>query len=228
MLAVTNLCGFASPPEIGGNDSFTTLLLHCEGADASTTFTNSAVGGTSPLTPFGNAQIDTAQAKFGSASMLLDGTGDFIIANGSADFTMGTGDFTIDLQARPSAISGTQYLIDFRAAAAGVSPSIYIDTSGNLRFAHTGTDRITGATALSTSAFSYVQVVRLSGTTRLYLNGVQQGSDYADSTNYAIGASRPVIGCDWAGTNLFTGWMDEIRVSKGIARSIVPPTAPWS
>lgn len=45
-----------------------------DGADAATTFTDSE---TTPktVTANGNAQIDTAQSKFGGASALFDGTG---------------------------------------------------------------------------------------------------------------------------------------------------------
>ena len=53
------------------NGSFTKLLLHCNGTDGSTTFTDE-IGKT--VTANGNAQIDTAQSKFGGASGLFDGT----------------------------------------------------------------------------------------------------------------------------------------------------------
>jgi hypothetical protein len=61
-----------------GNDSFTKILLHMDGANTSTTFTDSNSGGSAHTwTAAGNAQISTATYKFGGASGLFDGTGDF-------------------------------------------------------------------------------------------------------------------------------------------------------
>src|SRR5258708_4302625 len=61
----------------GGNDSFTKVLLPYNGADASTTFTDTNSGGSAHTwRAAGNGQIDTADSKFGGASGLFDGTGD--------------------------------------------------------------------------------------------------------------------------------------------------------
>ncbi len=56
------------------------------GADGSTTFTDSATGGSHTWTAYGNAQIDTAQNKFGGASGLFDGSGDYIDTPDSPDW----------------------------------------------------------------------------------------------------------------------------------------------
>jgi len=78
---------------IGGGTAFS-MLLHCDGVDASTTFTDT-VGTHTPVAT-GNAQLDTTQFKFGTASGLLDGTGDYVSVPDHADWYMGTGAFTID------------------------------------------------------------------------------------------------------------------------------------
>jgi hypothetical protein len=81
-----------------GNDTYTKVLLHFDGSDASTTITDSNSGGSAHTwTAAGNAQIDTAQYKFGGASGLFDGTGDWVTTPDHADFTLGSSDFTIDL-----------------------------------------------------------------------------------------------------------------------------------
>jgi hypothetical protein len=51
-------------------------LLHFDGSDGSTTFTDSGISPVS-FTASGNAQLDTAQQKFGTASVYLDGTGSY-------------------------------------------------------------------------------------------------------------------------------------------------------
>lgn len=55
-----------------------TVLLHMDGSNGSTTFTNSIAGAS--FSAYGNAQISTARSQFGGASCLLDGTGDYLSA----------------------------------------------------------------------------------------------------------------------------------------------------
>ena len=88
-------------------DAATKLLLHCNDVpDASTTFTDDGVTGHT-ITANGNAQIDTADKKFGAASGLFDGTGDYLTAPDHTDFDFSGGVFTIDFQIYPTALSGT-------------------------------------------------------------------------------------------------------------------------
>ncbi len=75
------------------------LLLHCDGADASTTFIDAT--GRHQVTVAGNAQVDTAQSKFGGASALFDNnSSSSLTLDGSTDFVFGTGDYTIDFRVR--------------------------------------------------------------------------------------------------------------------------------
>jgi hypothetical protein len=153
---LTNLGGFgAGGDNIGGNDSFTKLLLHCDAADGTTTFTDSSAAAHT-ITPGGNAQIDTAQAKFGASSVLFDGTGDFLVADGHADFAFGTGDFAIDFWLRPNAINAFKALYDSRPSATeGAYPVLFFDGSGTfsssnvLFYYQSSAVRITGTTPLA-------------------------------------------------------------------------------
>ena len=81
------------------------LLLHFDGADGSTTFTDSSLT-PKTRTANGDAQIDTADSKFSGASGLFDGTDDYITTPDSADFVLGSEDFTIDLWFNCNAPSG--------------------------------------------------------------------------------------------------------------------------
>jgi hypothetical protein len=60
----------------------------------------------------------------------------------------------------------------------------------------------------------------------MFLNGVQAGSTYSDSNNYAQTAL--VFGCRTDGSFDFGGYIDEIRVTKGVARYTADFTAPSS
>jgi len=89
----------------GGIDGNTKLLLHFDGADASTTFTDSSgTGKTATVT--GNAQIDTEFSVFGGGAGLFDGNGDYLTYADHADFTP-AGDFTIDCRIRIAALANT-------------------------------------------------------------------------------------------------------------------------
>ena len=93
-----------SAPLAAGNDSFTKVLLHFDGANGSTGIADSSAGGAAHAwSAAGNAQISTAQSKFGFASSLYDGAGDWVTTADSSDFTLGAGNFTIDCWVRPAA-----------------------------------------------------------------------------------------------------------------------------
>ena len=196
-------------------------LLHMNGADASTTFTD-VKGHT--FTPAGNAQIDTAQSKFGGASGLFDGTGDYIGTPSSADFAYGTGDFTWEFWARMAAIVTNQYFMDHGVGDSG-TVSYY---TGSLRYYNPGTGTgsalYTTTIPLSTNTWYHIAASRSAGTTRLFVDGLLKASG-ADSYNYG---SQPLTFADRGGGGGFglNGWLDDIRITKGVARytaNFIPP-----
>src|SRR3990167_4294419 len=89
-------------------DSYTKFLAHTDGTDGSTTFTDEAG---IAITANGNAQIDTAQSKFGGASGLLDGTGDYLTTPDSDNYNFGSGDFSVDFQVRFNSVASNQDFI---------------------------------------------------------------------------------------------------------------------
>jgi hypothetical protein len=105
-----------SGPLAEGNDSFTKVLLHFDGLDASTTFTDNNAGGSAHAwRAAGNAQIDTAQFKFGGSSGLFDGSADYVSTPDSSDFTLSSKVFTIECWIRPAA-DGTDIYFGGQAA----------------------------------------------------------------------------------------------------------------
>ncbi|MDA3833419.1 MAG: hypothetical protein PF495_08480, partial [Spirochaetales bacterium] len=61
----------------GGVDDYTVLMLHCEGDDGGTVFTDSS-DSAHTVTAVGDANTDLSQAKFGVSSGVFDGTGDYL------------------------------------------------------------------------------------------------------------------------------------------------------
>lgn len=212
-------------------DANTSLLLHCDGVDTATTFTDSSANAFTP-TRSGNTQIDTAQFKYGTASILFDGSGDFLTYGAQSAFAFGTGDFTIHFDYRPNAVGTLQYLFDCRPASTnGLYPTIYKETDNKIKFFVSNAVQITSTTALAVATWYHIAVVRKSGVTKLYINGIQEGISYTDTNNYIVGASRPILGASGnaTGTGNLNGWIDELHVIKGVAAwsaNFLPPGGP--
>lgn len=206
------------------------LLMHFGGADASTTFTDSSASAHAS-TVFGNAQIDTAQSKFGGSSGLFDGTGDYVLLDGSSDFAFGTGDFEVNMHVRLNAVGALATLIDFRSGAGDIALTILKSAANVLQIAVANATKITGTTAMTTGVWYHVTVARVAGSMRAFLDGTQEGSTYASAENLIVGASRPAIGVlQTLTTVFFNGWMDELRVKKGtgVSANFTAPVAAYT
>jgi hypothetical protein len=208
--------GFTPSASAFTNDADTLLLLHCDGTDATTVFTDDIGRTAKTITAFGNAQVDTAQSKFGGASYLGDGTGDGLDIATTTDFGFGTGAFTVECWVRFTSVSGSPTLWDTRTAGAGTQGLSPYLSSGQLRIYTntTGTNIISGSTTLSTGVFYHIAVSRdNSNNLKLFLDGTQEGSTYTTSINF--GSDRPMrIGQNIDNNASLNGHIDEFRVSK--------------
>jgi hypothetical protein len=207
------------------------LLLHCDGTNGSTTFTDSSLSAHT-VTPSGNASLTTAEKKFGTASGYFDGTGDYLTLDGSSDFAFGTGDFTIETWFRTTDVTASQSIIDFNALGGvnGAYPYLKYDTyQDHFVYNLNGAEQCIGTTTVQNNTWYHVAVCRAGSSTRLYINGTQEGSTYTDSTSLLVGSGAPIIGMlSYNSGSLMHGYLDDIRVTKGIARyttNFIPPTA---
>jgi len=186
------------------------------------------------LETVGNAQISTTQSKFGGSSMYFDGTGDYLFQSGNPpQNALGTGDFTIEYWVYFSSLSGStaSVILDYRpSSTAGAYPTMYINTSFKLTYEANSGVRINSSTTITTGTWYHVAFVRASGSTKLYLNGTNEGSTYSDTTNYLGSAGRPIVAADGynLGSQAMNGYIDDLRITKGYARyttNFTPPTA---
>ncbi len=169
------------------------------------------------LTPNADARLDTSIKKFGTASLELDGTGDFIGIETSEDFGFGTANFALEAFVYASSLTGNNVIFDFRTGSdTDTAPKLW-HNAGTVKFGSGTTEHISGGT-LSINTWHHVAVARYNGTTRLFVDGTSVGT-YSDSNNY--GSTKPLnIGANYgtAGSDFFTGYIDEVRVSHGTAR----------
>jgi hypothetical protein len=210
------------------NYDYVTLLLNLNGSDGSTTFTDEKAATT--FTANGNAQLDTADKKYGSASLLLDGTGDYLTASANTAFSMGYHNFTIECWIKMNGIATYWPILECRTAA---SFSAYIMgifvTGGNNRVDWVyGAARLTGATtALATGQWYHLAFTRDRGWLAVWVDGNLEISGSLPSTTMNPVRADPRIGSNVDG-NFANGWIDDFRITKGVARyskNFTPPTA---
>ena len=171
-------------------------------------------------------------------SVFFDGVDDttflqVTIAGGAADFTFGTGDFTIEFWMNHGVTGSYDILYDGRRdGSTDVAPMIYL-VSGVVNYYTTdgsgGGNKITGTSTLSLNSWHHISLNRESGSTKLYVNGIQEGSTYSDSNSYVAKENRPIIGGEGPnpGNNPFGGYISNLRICKGHAvynSNYTPPT----
>jgi hypothetical protein len=218
---------FFRPRETGGGGggdpyfSSVVLLLHCDGTDGSISFPDSSLGNNA-VTAGGDVQVDTAQFKFGTASALFDGTGDYLTAPTGANFQFAA-DYTVEFWFRFNSVVNSN-LFDGRLSTADSAGFAIFVSASTLRMYTANMTRITGATTLSSGQWYHAALSRDGSNNRLFLNGIQQGATYSSSANFSSGGC--VIGAGFNISTFFNGWMDDIRITKGVARYTSNFTAP--
>lgn len=241
---------------IASVDSYTVLLAHFDGTANSKTFTDSS-SYAKGMTGFNSAHISSTQSQFGGTSLFLNGTGgtinvigsrDFVSLSDSSDWDFGTNSFTIDFWGRIAdngtfrtpigqwQNSNTWGGVCVVGASTPVNGSLIVGhlTGGSWNY------NISCTHSVGANTWAHYAVVRIdnqnsANSWRLYVNGVSKtlslgaGSYNGSSVNYAaplyLGTLLGNFGLDWK------GYIDEMRVSKGIARwtaaTFSVPTSPY-
>jgi hypothetical protein len=214
---------FTPPTAPVTNISNTSLLLN---------FTNAGIidnTGKNVLETVGNAQIDTTTKKYGTGSLEFDGTGDYLLLQNSLELAFGTGAFTIEFWYYSNDTGVANLIYDGRPAGLNGAYVTISKSTGNVITFYTNTaNQITGTTSLAANTWYHIAVARSGTSTKLFINGTQEGSTYTDSNNYINGTSRPIIG---AGGNILgnlpiNGYLDDLRITNGVARYTTNFTAP--
>jgi hypothetical protein len=177
--------------------------------------------GKNVLETVGNAQVDTNIKKYGLGSMKFDGTGDYLKLPSSVDLALGAGDFTIEfwinLTVRTS--FGTVFTSGSESSAVFAS----FDTNGNfLRLSSLNTVFAVSPT-IALGTWTHVALVRSAGSSVVYTNGV---AGTAVACTFTFTQSAPVVGATAAFANLLNGYIDDLRITKGVARYTANFTPP--
>lgn len=212
---------FSSPSD----DSYTKLLLHAEGTGSS--FIDSS-SGNHPVNAIGNSFQSTLDYKFGGKSASFDGSGDYLSIPDSDDWNLSNGDFTIDFWGKLGNTSG--YI-----GGIGQSMSWRVDVSNSyFQFSAASNDYTKSGLSLGTT-WHHFAVVRSGNNLYKFLDGglidtTSFSATITNSTNNLfVGVTPRMDNNSYYHDNL--GYIDELRISKGIARwtsNFIPPSSAYS
>ena len=224
----------------GGNDSGTVLLLHMDGADASTTFTDSSTTTAHTMTAAGDAQIDTAYRVF-SESGKFDGTGDYLTTPDDADFNFASDPLTVDFWFMTTGDDqGGAIFEQYTDANNYISLGYYKSTVHNFvwsvnvdgSFVH-----LKSITSFIPESYTWYHLALIRGwggdanTWAFCVNGEIKSTWTNASAMPDLGTATFDIGRSQTdGASYFKGWIDELRISKGVARwaaEFTPPVMPY-
>lgn len=242
MPSVAKLLASASGMAADPNFSSVSLLLHGDGSNgaqnntfldsSSNNFTITRNGSViqGSYSPFTSKPYSTA-ANGGSA--YFNGNADYLSLSGSTALTFGTGNFTVEGWFYVTSYSTGPLIFDARPTSTnGTYPAINIDSSGLLGFYVNSGYQIQGSSAVTLNTWNHFALARSGTSTKLFLNGVQQGSTYTDTNNYLLGANRPIIGGNGfspGSASGLSGFLSSLRVVKGTAvytANFTVPSAP--
>ena len=218
-------------------------LLPFDGTNGATSTTDSS-NSNHTVTFGGDAEISTAQSKFGGSSLSLDGNGDYVDLPQSTnqfvsdDFTIefwfrinsGAGSETVGLFGSYYTVGGGKGII---MASHPSYPSVYFQW---MYGSGSGTDwgylnKTQGTrTSLSNNTWYHVAVTRSGNTWRLFLNGTQEDSVTQSDQMTDAGSTTRIgnYGPSATATDGLDGYIEDFRITKGLARYTSNFTAPTS
>ena len=204
------------------------LWLRADGTNGSTTFVDSGVAAKT-LSVTGSASISTASKVLGTGSAAF-ANGGYISVPSGTDFNFGSSPFTIEFFLKPSSLGGILSLISTRLGAVYAPFEIDLQDS-TVRILKSNGDvnswEIVGlfpTTEIASNVWQHVAIVGNGTALSVYVNGVPSTTT-ATYTPFAALAGPLYIGRGGE-TGTFTGNMDEIRISKGVARYTAPFAPP--
>jgi hypothetical protein len=207
------------------------LLLHGNGTNGSTTITDNSPS-PKTVTAVGNAQISTAQSKFGGSSIAFDGTGDYLTVPSNTAFAFGTDDFTIECWVwfGPAINTYGRIIQCGDYASGGDWQLVRWENTNPAQIAfdmQAGSPRMQSSILISQNTWAHVAVTRSGSTVRMFIDGISAGS-VTSSLN--LTKSVITVGANSAGLEAHNGYIDDLRITKGIARytsNFTPPAAPF-
>jgi hypothetical protein len=208
-------------------DSYTKLLLHADGSGQ--TFTDASLF-SHPISAVDNATQSVTQHAFAiGKSAYFDGSGDYLTIPDSDDWNFGTGDFTIDFWMYPLNYVSEATIFSQRSDSSHYN-ILMVKDSGNLTYIVANYYGIVDITfpKPSINNWHHIAVVRNGNNFSVFVDGTSVGTDTCTDAVPDLAATFQIAYRNVQ--NYFNGYIDEFRVSKGVARWIsnfTPPTSSY-
>lgn len=200
-----------------------------------------AISPTTTWTRYGNAQQSSVDKKYGSGSLRLDGSGDYLIASSCP--AIGTGDFTVEFWARFSAMNDWQRVITSSAYNSSGGFNIEKEAStGKLWFEITDPSSrpsVKSNASVVDNAWHHFACQRINKVLEMYIDGTRQSASATDSTPHNLTSTALRLGTGFAedafaSAASINGYIDDVRITVGVARygqtspvDFTPPTAAY-
>ena len=175
--------------------------------------------GNSVLTNFGNPKLKSRFKKFGDASVLFNGSTDYLSTGDSDNWYFGDSPFTIDLQIRSNSYSSNQTFVS-QVGDSNNYWSLGFDTTNGYTFRALSSGievaNVTHAntTGYISNSFHHVEIARSGSTFKIYRDGVELGlqntANVMPDINGRLEIARQNTDPSY---NYFKGFMDELRIS---------------
>ena len=190
--------------------------------------------GLNNLDTVGNSQIDTAVKKYGTGSLEFDGASDYLSILPSPNLDLGTGNFTIEGWFYKSATTASQTLASsgsYYTVGANGNWVLRISSATQIAFAsydgQSNEEYAEFSASTSLNTWHHFALVREGTQTKFYLDGTLAGSMTVSKSLSDGSVNGIYIGSDGAGPNAdFNGYIDDFRITKGVARYTANFTAP--
>ncbi len=212
-------------------------LLHCDGTNGSTTFTDNSPA---PLTVTAtNTTVSTSRFKFGTGSgVFSSGSNSCLKMPAGATWDFSTGNWTVEMFVYVNSYNAQTSRL-FQTADGDLAVSVYMtmDNLGNLVLSASSNGVFppnlfsgSAATPIGLNEWTHVAYVRNGSQFTAYINGVGTLIATTASSLYYSAAAVPVIGGQTSPQRSLNGNIDELRITKGVARytaNFTPPAQPF-
>lgn len=184
----------------------------------------------------GSSVVSSDESVFGGSSLKVPTAAGLVRAADSADFDFGSGDFTIEFFLRSTSVTPWASYVDKRESGAFHAPfAIQRDSSANrIRFSSAymagSWPVVITATHPPGHVWTHVVYQRRGGVFQAFLGGVQVGSFDGGGNSLLANNATLNVGATGSNSDGMVGYIDELRITKGVARyteNFTPPTEPF-
>lgn len=193
--------------------------MRFNGANGSTSFWDESQSHRT-ISVNGNAQLSSAQSKFGGTSGYFDGTGDYILIPYSSDFDF-TGNFTIGFWLRRSSSQpGATYRGIFSQNTYNTAGFSILE-NGTSMYVYSGGSQVITGSLPAADTWAYISIIRSGSGIALYINGSQSGSTWTNSNTLPCHANGIAVMARHFNLtdNCEAGYVDDLVIYNGIALS---------